>query len=599
MANFPTLRRTSASYFPLVMILLMLTCSNARAQGPWTALTDTSLDYNAGVMLLLTDGSVICLSVSESDSTGVGRLWNKLTPDSTGHYANGTWSRIAPMNDTRLYCSSQVLRSGRVYIAGGEYGSGDSTAEIYDPIADTWTHVPGIPQGFYLDDANSMMLPDGRILDNSVYNPFYNSSNLIYDPVTDSLSYNAAATCIGDADETIWTLQPDNSILFIDNNNFYYGDSSTERYIPALGRWIPDANVPVAIYDTFEGECGGSALLPDGRSFFLGSTGNTAIYTPSGNTTPGSWVAGPVIPDGNGTPDAPAAMMADGNILFAASTAPFSMNPDSQYLGPSYFYEYHYLQNTMVPVIAPGGGDSADYPPYAFQMLDLPDGTVLFVGQGYNQYYIYTPSGPPVASGRPTISAVTQDSCTFMITGTLFNGISQGASYGDDWQMATNYPIVSIAAGGRVYYARTTNWNRYAVQTGALPDTAYFTLPWSVPNGNYSLYVSANGISSDGFAFAYTSCTTGIKNITASQSSLSVRPNPAHGEATLTFTTDDAGSYTIQLTDLCGRVMLSDQRIATPGTNDYTLPLTGLDRGIYIATVIQDNHSSTVKVAVE
>ena len=30
-------------------------------------------------------------------------------------------------------------------------------------------------------------------------------------------------------------------------------------------------------------------LLPDGRAWFLGATGQTAYYTPTGTTTPGAW----------------------------------------------------------------------------------------------------------------------------------------------------------------------------------------------------------------------------------------------------------------------------------------------------------------------
>ena len=59
-------------------------------------------------------------------------------------------------------------------------------------------------------------------------------------------------------------------------------------------------------------------LLASGQAIFFGGTGNTAIYTPTGNTNMGTWTAGPVIPNGQGMMiDAPGAMMFNGKILCA------------------------------------------------------------------------------------------------------------------------------------------------------------------------------------------------------------------------------------------------------------------------------------------
>ena len=55
------------------------------------------------------------------------------------------------MHDSRLYFSSQVLKDGRVFVAGGEYGSATNkqTGEVYDPVANTWTLTPVSGQVFY------------------------------------------------------------------------------------------------------------------------------------------------------------------------------------------------------------------------------------------------------------------------------------------------------------------------------------------------------------------------------------------------------------------------------------------------------------------
>src|SRR5690349_13087285 len=111
--------------------------------GTWIPLANLAPIYNLGGMLLLSDGTVLCKSGDGSGGSGVwGTIYDRLTPDSSGSYVNGTWSSIAPMINDRLYYSSQILKDGRVYIAGGEYGSGYTHGEVYDPLSNTWTLTP-------------------------------------------------------------------------------------------------------------------------------------------------------------------------------------------------------------------------------------------------------------------------------------------------------------------------------------------------------------------------------------------------------------------------------------------------------------------------
>jgi len=501
------------------------------AQGTWAAVTNMAPDQNGGVMLLLTDGTVMAKTFSGS-ADGYGNLWNKLSPDINGSYKNGTWTTLAPMFDSRLYFASQILKDGRVFVAGAEYGTGQSLAEVYDPITDSWTMTPTQPQ--YFGDSNSELMPDGKVLVGTLQkSPLKGNSDstLIYDPKTNTWAIGPKS--IGSHDEAAWVKLPDNSILFIDDTAY-----TSERFIPSLNQWVSDATVPVQMYDPYgAGETGAAFLLPDGRAFFLGAMAKTAYYTPSGNASPGTWATGPNIPNSRGATDAAAAMMVNGKILCAVSPIPTSTA--TIYNSPTYYYEFNYLTNTFTPVGAPGGGTSVNEPCYNTNMLDLPDGTVLYADQGDMQYYIYTPTGAPLAAGKPTISSVVQTSCdTFKITGTLFNGISEGASYGDDWQMGTNYPIVRLTKGTTVYYARSFDWNSTGVMRGNLPDTAYFSIPAAVPAGTYSLVVIANGISSNPDQFIYTLCSTNVATAINADKNIFVYPNPASNNITIQSATE-------------------------------------------------------------
>ncbi len=590
------MRRLLSLVFSCV-VLSLVHISGLQAQGHWTMVRDTAPDINTGVMLLLSDGSVICKA---ADNFGYGNIWNKLTPDSTGSYVNGKWSTIAPMADDRLYFSSQVLRSGKVYVAGGEYGSGVNKAEIYDPLTDTWTSVAMPDPGDSIADANSQLLPDGRVMQNIVNSNQidYGTKNLIYDPTSDSFSYGPS--CVGDADESAWITLPDNSILFVDIHSL-----RTDRYHPTLDRWKRDAGAPVMLYDNYIYETGPAVNLPDGSVFFLGANSNTAIYIPSGDTTMGTWRRGPQIPDGNGIADGTASAMPDGRVLCAASPVPNGTDPDSIFHSPTYFYEYDYLTDSFYMVDAPTGGPFVQSSPpsiptsaYTCQMLNLPDGTILFSTQYYDRYYIYTPGHAPIDAGKPYIGTVSSDGCEFMITGSLFNGISQGSAYGDDWQMATNYPIIRLQSGGRVYYARTHDWNHVGVQlTGN--DTTYFTVPADMPNGDYTLYLSANGISSDPFIFHYSNCHTGVNETSRNMPMLKAYPNPAGQKTMLAFTSNENSACAIRLTDLYGRTVWLGNIKTTTGVNTYSLDLSAFAKGVYTVSVEQGGLYQTIKVVSE
>lgn len=456
----------------------------ATATGTWQTLTNFAPDYNEGVMILMTDGTVL---TKTSTGSGYGKTWDKLTPVN-GSYKNGTWSTIDTMTKDRLYFSSQVLPDGRLYVCGGEYGTGGKYGEVYNPKTNTWTATGnatlGNPFPNVVSDANSELLYTGKVLQASVDESGVNL-NYLWDPVANT--YSATASCLRIDNEAVWVKLPDSSVLFLDNYS-----TSSERYIPKTGTWVNDGTSPVDLYDPYGSEAGAGYMLPDGRAFFIGSTPKTAYYTPSGTTSPGTWAAGPAIPLNLGAADAASAMMPNGKILVVISPTPTSAN---HFPGPAYYFEFDYTTNTFTEITAPGGGDTTSNPCFISNTLDLPDGNVLFVNQGYDEYFEYVPVNAPLSAGQPTISGITRTNCdSFSITGTLFNGITEGAAYGDDWQMSTNYPIVRLASGSNVYYATTNNWNRIgAVSTGTLADTATFALPAGLPVGTYSVVVVVNG----------------------------------------------------------------------------------------------------------
>jgi hypothetical protein len=456
----------------------------------WTALTNAAPSPNGtGTMMLLTDGTVM---VQGGGSAGAASNWFRLTPNATGSYTQGTWGTLASMHTPRLYFASNVLTDGRVLVQGGEYTNlgqvFTNTGEIFDPVAGTWTKITRFPKLQFGDDP-SQLLPDGRVLAGYISGP----ATYIYDPVANTWTFAANKLRNDQSDEEGWVKLPEASILSYDvwaSNST--GTNTAQRYDPSSNSWVDAGTVPVALSSSSVGdELGPGFLLPDGRVFVVGATNQTALYTPASN----SWVAGPSLPSGMGADDAPGVMLPNGHVLFAADTPLF--------VGPTKLFDFDPVASTITPVTTPTALTNAlTGPSYICRMLMLPNGKVLFTDASDN-LWVYTPTGSPKASWRPTISSVANDGGgIFTLTGTQLNGLSEGAAYGDDAEMSSNYPIIRLKnSSGQVFYARTSGWSNTGVATGTTTETVNFTLPSGLPSGTYSLYAVANGIASAAFSF--------------------------------------------------------------------------------------------------
>src|ERR1022692_1163972 len=483
--NNNTCRFSQFSCFQMVLSGLLIV-NISKASSTWTALNNAP-PVGVNNCLLLSDGTVLGMN-------GAGQCV-KLTPDIHGSYVNGTWTTLATMNSSRLFFSSVVLTNGNVFVAGGEYGDANHyDAELYDSQANTWTVVPGSQSpNFNYSDSPAELLPNGNVLvsDSQSTYQFYNVASNI-------MTYGG--TC-GDMNEVCWVKLANGSIFGVDN----YGNAA-EHYVSSTGGWVIDAT---STPSGFQGGDDMDYLLPDGRVFHAGSTPNTGFYTPGTTaTSAGNLVNGPNLPmDATGTNqlvagESPGAMLITGNILLDLAPNGGGAAGGS----PCYFYEYNYTSNTFTKVSAPGGGSTYGSSPFVNSMLDLPDGSVLFVGgQNSTSFYIYTPQGTPLAAERPIINSLNQNlDGSYHLTGIGLNGISEGAMFGDDEQMACNYPLVRLTnnVSGNVYYARSYNWNSTTVQNNN-PVTTEFALPQNLPVGTYSLVVTAVGNPSAPVTFAY------------------------------------------------------------------------------------------------
>jgi hypothetical protein len=500
-----------------VAAALLLSPALAIAQS-WQPTTNTAPVY-AGSSYLMTDGTVLV------QNSGAGS-WVKLTPDQFGSYVNGTWSVVAsmPTGYGPLYFASAVLPDGRLVVIGGEYNNGVSAdtnlGAIYDPKSNTWTPLAA-PAGWgSIGDAPSVVLPNGKFLLGNAFS----AQLALLDPAT--LTWTAASST-GKSDsnnEEGFTLLPDGSVLDVNVDSA----PATLRYLPSLGEWITAGNTPVSLSEYLE--MGPAILRPDGTVFQVGASGANAVYTPP--STPmgtGTWTAAPSFPTiAQGqldAADAPACLLPDGNVLVAVSPGAYN--------SPTSFFEFDGTNLNPVPA-APGASGE---PSYVGRLIMLPTGQAFWAG---GNAAIYTPSGSPNPAWAPTITTFPANvgpGATYSISGTQFNGLSQAVGYGDDYQAATNYPLVRITNNvtGHVFYARTHDHSTMAVATGSAVVSTNFDVPAVIELGPSSLVVVANGIAS-----APVSVMVGSLN--ASGTVLVSSSNPSNGGQAVTFTASVTGS---------------------------------------------------------
>jgi hypothetical protein len=485
--RIPGQRRRAAAALRHRPVVETLECRQllSVATGTWTQLTNLD-PAGTGTMFLLPDGGVMI------QGSGVSNQWERLSPDASGSYINGSFSALAPMHLQRLYYASNVLAGDQVYVIGGEYTGPpvqrtlSTAAEMYNITANNWVGLPPIQDATgQLGDSSSVVLAGGQIL----IGPKYETTSYLYNLKTRTFAQTGSRLRNDINDEETWVKLPDGSILSYDVwASIANGSGSAQRYIPSQGAWLDAGAVPILLSTAANGhEMGPGLLLPDGRVFQVGGNGNTALYTPSTNT----WVAGPGLPGGYASDDAPGVILPNGHVIFTAD--------QPLYNAPAGLFDFDPTANTITQISVPDTltNELNAIPAFATRMLVLPSGQLLLNLSG-NDLWAFTPDTGANAAWQPVINSVRYNSnFVFQLRGQQLNGLSVGSSYGDDAGMDENYPIVQLTStGGQVYYARTSNWSSVGVQKGTATVTTNFVLPSGMPAGTYSLTVIANGIAS-------------------------------------------------------------------------------------------------------
>ncbi len=477
------------------VVVCVLGVSLASAQF-WTPLNNPP-GANVGVMIQLRDGRILV----HEEQSGNSQNWHILTPDSTGSYVNGTWSSggTLPAGYSPWYFSSQVLfGSGKnVLVEGGEYNFGSAVWTTLGALATcipfgpcTWaSNTP--PSGWAkIGDAQSVILSNGKYLQASCCSALtaeFKAKNT-WVLSTNTTNYN---------DEQGFTLLPNGRVLMVDAwQNPACGNSTMATELRSkdigttMGTWSCGPNTTAQLWDNSGHELGPVVLTYDSvnNAIAFGATNNTSIYHISSN----SFTVGPTPPSGLTAYDAPASLEPNGNVL--AMLGPSGFGAGCQ------FVEYTPATNTMATTVNPT--DCPADPSFVGHLMILPTGQTMFTDFS-GLVEIYTPAPGNISGTAPIITSypasVTPGVTNYVLKGKQLNGLTQNNAYGDDYQGDTDYPLIYVTNGNQVYWFFTHGDNTHAIYKG-VPMATHFDVPSTVPPGNYTLYVVANGVKSTGVA---------------------------------------------------------------------------------------------------
>lgn len=479
--------------------------------GSWEPMVNP-VPLNADTPLLLTDGSIAVQDYGTAN-------WWRLVPDQYGSYKNGTWVSMGSMPTISQaypyapydYCSA-VLPDGRLIVEGGEYtydttgkatGTETNQGAIWDWRTNTWTALTP-PTGYTrIGDSSCGVLANGQFYQAS----FSVRGGLALMTPTSSLAWTVL-TPTGKADsneEENFTLLPDGSLFLVDIS----ASPGAERYIPpyldgsTMGRWISAGSIPTsigAIAYRAGSEMGSEVLRPDGTIFAVTGGPNTGTnagknglyHPPTSLYGTGTWTATPSFPAIAAGQldlcDGPSTMLPNGLELVGVSPGCYNID--------DHLYEFDgtNLNEVARPAIALKNSS------FYARMLVVPDGTMLYTSDS-TDVEVYTPSGTPNPSWAPAITSYPPTMTpgnTYTISGTQFNGMTQGAYYGDDQENYSNYPVIRFTnhETGHVQYGRTHDHSNMGVQTGSLIVSTNVDVPQNLESGPADMEVVVNGIAS-------------------------------------------------------------------------------------------------------
>jgi len=313
-------------------------------QRSWSTASDMPEAVNSPTATVMADGRVLVAGGGVNANAGVHA---QPTPPQAVNSAlifdpsSGTWTKVAPMNQSRYMQSAVLLSDGRVLVIGGSFGKSRlASAEIFDPRSGKWMKTADMP--FASAAPVVVALSDGSVLVTGGNSPSEAPPAALYDPrknvwfnlkfppteyVVDSAFLNRAGQLVGFMERDQATPS---------NNSGGQPQGQAPDVIPFVfnlqsGVIRTGVIMPAGSSDVqASGFTPGTTLLSDGR--LLTSDGSrTLLYNPAGNT----WSVAPTSPAVPDTYSEISLLLDDGRVLVMGGDYFVLFDPNGVIVGPS------------------------------------------------------------------------------------------------------------------------------------------------------------------------------------------------------------------------------------------------------------------------
>jgi hypothetical protein len=239
--------------------------------GTWTvtgSMTTSRIHHTA---TLLPNGTVLVAGgVSEGACNPIGSPANYNPMASAEIYdpTTGTWTAVGCMTNGRTQHTATLLPNGMVLVAGGQIDGSDETAsaELYDPNAGTWTVTGSMTTA--RASATATLLPNGTVLVAGGFNTHIGTPSGIlgtaelYNPVAGT--WTATGSMATARELHTATLLPSGTVLVAGGDFPCTPTPDTEIYDPAAGTWTVSSNMLTLRYGH------AATLLPNGTALVAG-----------------------------------------------------------------------------------------------------------------------------------------------------------------------------------------------------------------------------------------------------------------------------------------------------------------------------------------
>jgi hypothetical protein len=184
----------------------------------------------------------------------------------------GTFGLTAPLATARFTFTATLLPSGKVLVVGGG-GLASATAELYDPMADTFSSTTG-PLATPRSGHTATLLPSGKVLvaggrDSST--DCLTSAEL-YDPTTGTFAATAGQLTAPRYAHTA-TLLSSGQVLLAGGWDGSSSSASAERYDPVTDTFSPTTEAMTTARDGHR-----ATLLATGQVLIVAGMGNVSPY---------------------------------------------------------------------------------------------------------------------------------------------------------------------------------------------------------------------------------------------------------------------------------------------------------------------------------